>query len=73
MLTRILEACYILKSCYFCFIIGQQETERELEIFDEVTKQLDKQTLEEREKDDDDEGKHNSHFSLIHNVLTYKI
>ncbi|KAJ6656310.1 hypothetical protein lerEdw1_003813 [Lerista edwardsae] len=35
---------------------GQQESERDLETtIDEVTKQLDKQTLEEKEKDDDDE------------------
>ncbi|XP_066489476.1 methionine aminopeptidase 2 [Tiliqua scincoides] len=35
---------------------GQQETERDLETtVDEVTRQLDKQSLEEKEKDDDDE------------------
>lgn len=39
---------------------GQQETERELEgALDDIAKQLDKQTLEEKEKDDDDEGKCN--------------
>ncbi|KAL8221702.1 UNVERIFIED_CONTAM: hypothetical protein K2H54_074387, partial [Gekko kuhli] len=35
---------------------GQQETERELDVtLDEATKQLDKQSLEEKEKDEDDE------------------
>lgn len=31
---------------------------------DDVAKQLDKQALEEKEKDDDDDGKYNLLFSL---------
>lgn len=43
----------------FILQVGQQEPERELEAtLDEVANQLDKQTLEEKEKDDDDEGKY---------------
>lgn len=49
----------------FILQIGQQETEKELETtLDEVANQLDKQTLEEKEKDDDDEGKYSCDFVL---------
>lgn len=49
----------------FILQIGQQETEKELEAtLDEVVNQLDKQTLEEKEKDDDDEGTHSCDFVL---------
>lgn len=42
-----------------------QETEKELEAtLDVVANQLDKQTLEEKEKDDDDEGKYSRDFVL---------
>lgn len=45
---------------------GQQETERELDAtVDEATKQLDKQSLEEKEKDEDDEGKYTLLLSCI--------
>ncbi|XP_006895268.1 PREDICTED: methionine aminopeptidase 2-like, partial [Elephantulus edwardii] len=36
---------------------GQQETDKESASFDEVTKQLGKQALEEKERDDDDKAK----------------
>lgn len=32
---------------------------------DDVARQLDKQALEEKEKDDDDDGKYNLYFLLI--------
>lgn len=42
-----------------------QETDKEMEgAVDGVAKQLDKQALEEKEKDDDDEGKCNLSFIL---------
>lgn len=42
-----------------------QETDKEMEgALDDVAKQLDKQALEEKEKDDDDEGKCNLPFLL---------
>lgn len=37
---------------------------------DDVAKQLDKQALEEKEKDDDDEGEYNLHFLLTFPVST---
>lgn len=48
-----------------------QETDKEMEgTLDDVAKQLDKQALEEKEKDDDDEGKYNLSFLLTFPVLT---
>jgi len=42
-----------------------QENDKEVEgALDDVAKQLDKQALEEKEKDDDDEGKCNVPFLL---------
>lgn len=42
-----------------------QETDKEMEgALDDVAKQLDKQALEEKEKDDDDDGKYNLDFLL---------
>lgn len=48
-----------------------QETDKEMEgTLDDVAKQLDKQALEEKEKDDDDEGKYNLSFLLTFPVST---
>ncbi|EMP26924.1 hypothetical protein UY3_16001 [Chelonia mydas] len=53
---------------------GQQETERELEgALDDIAKQLDKQTLEEKEKDDDDEGKCNIFVFLTSKMKVYEV
>lgn len=50
--------------CKSYFNFTGQETDKEVEgALDDVAKQLDKQALEEKEKDDDDEGKCNI-FSL---------
>lgn len=49
-----------------------QETDKEMEgALDDVAKQLDKQALEEKEKDDDDEGKCNLFFLLTLQVSVF--
>ena len=49
--------CQIWFSCYI-WSTGQQEPDKEAGAsVDEVARQLERQALEEKEKDDDDEGK----------------